>query len=210
MSQSSIQAVKSDYHHPNTDDAMLSELKETKVKSSSSERLLTFLKQSRLHKKDFSEMIGVTLSYVYSLVDSTIPFSSRTTTLERVALLMETDPETFPEYKPVEEPRITDPGIVYLQSVQRKMGLSNVDFLKRFPRNQRLKIVDMWRGALPLPLDWAELYGIAMVLELTKEDIYPYWQARLQHYLTSGGIEPMANIGLLNAMFQGIKAYLRV
>jgi hypothetical protein len=176
----------------------------------SSQRLVAFLEEANLHKKDFAEMIGVTLSYVYSLIDENIAFSTRTTTLERVAVVMEIDPESFPEYKRPEEPRLVDQGIEFLKSMQRDQGLSNVQFLKRFPRSQRLEIVDMWRGALPMPLDWAKLYSIASVLELGKEDIYPYWQARFQHYLTSGGIDPMSNIGLLNAMFQGIKAYLRV
>lgn len=176
----------------------------------SSQRLVDFLESANLHKKDFAEMIGVTLSYVYSLIDQNISFSSRTTTLERVATIMEVAPESFPEYKLPEEPRIIDPGIEFLKSVQRERGLSNVQFLKRFPRNQRLYIVDMWRGALPMPLDWAKLFTVVQVLDLSKEDIYPYWQSRLQQYLTSGGIEPMTNIGLLNAMFQGVKAYLRM
>lgn len=176
----------------------------------SSQRLVAFLEKANLHKKDFAEMIGVTLSYVYSLIDENIAFSTRTTTLERIAVVMDTEPESFPEYKRPEEPRLIDAGIEFLKSVQRQQGLSNVQFLKRFPRSQRLEIVDMWRGALPMPLDWAKLYTIANVLELGKEDIYPYWQARLQQHLTSGGIDAMSNIGLLNAMFQGIKAYLRV
>lgn len=176
----------------------------------SSRRLVNFLEETGLHKKDFAEMIGVTLSYVYSLIDETIPFSTRTTTLERVAMVMSTDPESFPEYKHPEEPRLVDAGIEFLKAMQREQGISNVQFLKRFPRNQRLEIVDMWRGALPMPLDWARLHAIATVLELSKEDIYPYWQSRLQQHLTSGGIEPMSNIGLLNALFQGVKAYLRV
>jgi len=176
----------------------------------SSQKLVAFLEEANLHKKDFAEMIGVTLSYVYSLIDENIAFSTRTTTLERIAVVMETDPESFPEYKRPEEPRLVDQGIEFLKSIQREQGLSNVQFLKRFPRSQRLEIVDMWRGALPMPLDWAKLYSIASVLELSKEDIYPYWQARLQQYLTAGGIDPMSNIGLLNATFQGIKAYLRV
>lgn len=176
----------------------------------SSQRLVAFLEEANLHKKDFAEMIGVTLSYVYSLIDENIAFSTRITTLERIAVVMEVDPESFPEYKRPEEPRLVDQGIEFLKSVQRSLSLSNVQFLKRFPRNQRLEIVDMWRGALPMPLDWARLYSIASVLDLSKEDIYPYWQTRLQQHLTAGGIDAMSNIGLLNAMFQGIKAYLRV
>jgi hypothetical protein len=191
--------------------AEASSAQKTGVESlNSSQRLVLFLEEANLHKKDFAEMIGVTLSYVYSLIDENIAFSTRTTTLERVAVVMGIEPESFPEYKRPEEPRLIDAGIEFLKSIQREQGLSNVQFLKRFPRNQRLEIVDMWRGALPMPLDWAKLYSIATVLELGKEDIYPYWQARLQQYLTAGGIDPMSNIGLLNAMFQGIKAYLRV
>lgn len=176
----------------------------------SSQRLVAFLEEVNLHKKDFAEMIGVTLSYVYSLIDESIPFSTRTTTLERIAVVMGIQPESFPEYKHPEEPRLMDAGLEFLKTMQREQNLSNVQFLKRFPRNQRLEIVDMWRGALPMPLDWAKLASIANVLDLSKEDIYPYWQARMQQYLTAGGIDAMSNIGLLNAMFQGIKAYLRV
>ena len=104
----------------------------------SSQRLVAFLEKANLHKKDFAEMIGVTLSYVYSLIDETIPFSTRTTTLERVAVVMETEPESFPEYKRPEEPRLMDQGIEFLKNIQREQGLSNVQFLKRFPRSQRL------------------------------------------------------------------------
>jgi hypothetical protein len=177
---------------------------------SSSDRLVQFLDDTNLHKKDFAEMIGVTLSYVYSLIDQNIPFSTRTTTLERVAVVMGIEPESFPEYKRPEEPRLIDAGIEFLKRRQRELSLSNVQFLKRFPRNQRLEIVDMWRGELPMPLDWAKLQSIASVLELTKDDIYPYWQARMQQFLTTGGIDPLSNIGMLNAMFQGVKAYLKL
>lgn len=178
--------------------------------SNSSERLVNFLEQANLHKKDFAEMIGVTLSYVYSLIDKEVPFSTRTTTLERVAVVMGIEPEDFPEYKLPEEPRVMDAGIEFLKERQQEVGLTNVQFLKKFPRNQRLEIVDMWRGSLPMPLDWAKLQTITNVLELDKTDIYPYWQARMQQHLTSGGIDPLSNIGLLNAMFQGMKNYLRI
>ena len=46
----------------------------------SSQKLANFLEKNSIHKKDFAEMIGVTLSYVYNLVDETIPFSTRSTT----------------------------------------------------------------------------------------------------------------------------------
>ncbi len=184
--------------------------KTASVDSNSSHRLIAFIDDTNLHKKDFSEMIGVTLSYVYSLIDEKIPFSTRTTTLERIAVVMDIEPEDFPEYKNPEEPRILDPGITFLKRHQHEQGLSNVQFLKRFPRTQRLEIVDMWRGSLPLPLDWSRLETIANVLELSRQDVYPYWQARMQQHLTAGGIDPMSNIGVLSAMFQGIKNHLKI
>jgi hypothetical protein len=176
----------------------------------SSQRLLSFLETQNLHKKDFSEMVGVTLSYVYNLIDETVPFPSRTTTLERIAVVMSSEPESFPEYKHREEPRMIDPGVEFLKTMQKEANLSNIQFIKRFSRSQRLEMVDIWRGAAPLPLDWSKVQNIATVLDLGKEDIYPYWQNRLQQHLTRGGLEPMSNIGLMNALFQGVKAYLRV
>ena len=71
----------------------------TITKEKSSEKVAKFLNKHSLHKKDFAEMIGVTLSYVYNLIDETIPFSTRGTTLERIATVMEIEPEEFDEYK---------------------------------------------------------------------------------------------------------------
>lgn len=44
------------------------------TKEKSSQKVAKFLEKNNLHKKDFAEMIGVTLSYVYNLIDETIPF----------------------------------------------------------------------------------------------------------------------------------------
>ena len=41
------------------------------IPEKSSEKVAKFLKKSSLHKRDFAEMIGVTLSYVYNLIDET-------------------------------------------------------------------------------------------------------------------------------------------
>lgn len=180
------------------------------VISNSSERLVKFLEETNLHKKDFAEMIGVTLSYVYSLIGAEVSFSTRTTTLERIAVVMGVPPESFPEYKHSEEPRIIDYGVQFLKEKQKEAGLSNVQLLKRFPRNQRVEIVDMWRGALPLPLDWNQLSAIGEVLNISKEELYPYWETRLQQHLIAGGIDPLANAPLIQAMFKGIKSHLKV
>lgn len=176
----------------------------------SSERLVAFLEESNLHKKDFAEMIGVTLSYVYSLIDSSVPFPSRTTTLERIAVVMGVSPEIFPEYHPQEEPRLIDSGVEFLKQRLLATGLTHVQFLKRFHRQQRVAVVDMWRGAEPLPLDWSWLMTIAGVLEVRKDEIYPYWQSRMQQHLAAGGLDPLSNIQLLQGMFQGIKSALKI
>lgn len=182
----------------------------TNVVSNSSERLVRFLEDTNLHKKDFAEMIGVTLSYVYSLIGAEVSFSTRTTTLERIAVVMGDTPESFPEYKHSEEPRIIDYGVQFLKDKQKASGMTNVQLLKKFPRSQRVEIVDMWRGALPLPLDWNQLNAICDVLSIPRDDIYPYWETRLQQHLIAGGIDPLANAPLIQAMFKGIKSYLKV
>ena len=63
------------------------------IQIKSSQKVAKFLDSNMLHKKDFAEMIGVTLSYVYNLIDNTIPFSTRSTTLERIATVMDIEPE---------------------------------------------------------------------------------------------------------------------
>jgi len=178
--------------------------------SNSSQRLVNFLEEKGLHKKDFAEMIGVTLSYVYSLIDNTITFSTRTTTLERIAVVMDIPPEEFPEYKVSEEPKLLDPGIEFLKGKQRETGLSNLDFIKKFPRKRRVEIVDLWREALPLPLDWNYLQSISDILQVSPKEIYPFWQSRMQQYLMSGGIDVISNSGLVNALFEGAKSYLKI
>ena len=85
------------------------------IKQKSSEKVSTFLEKNGLHKKDFAEMIGVTLSYVYNLIDESIPFSTRSTTLERIATVMEIEPEDFEEYKIPQEPILIDDSIEYLK-----------------------------------------------------------------------------------------------
>lgn len=180
------------------------------IPSESSKRLVSFLESMDLHKKDFAEMIGVTLSYVYSLIDNTIPFSTRTTTLERIALVMGISPDEFPEYKINEEPKLIDQGVEFLKSKQKKLKLSNLQLIKRFPRQKRVEIVDLWRGAEPLSLDWQYLSSITEVLEISPKEIYPYWQARMQQYLMMGGIDIMTNSMMVNAMFEGAKGYLKI
>lgn len=174
----------------------------------SSEKVARFLEKNNLHKKDFAEMIGVTLSYVYNLIDNTIPFSTRSTTLERIAVVMDILPEEFDEYKISQEPIIFDEAIEFMRENQRYKNLSTVQFLKAFPRKKRIEIVDILRGAKPIPLDFKELMLIAQILDIKKEEIYPYWESRLRSLMQTAGVNLQANAGLINTMFACARDYI--
>lgn len=178
------------------------------IQEKSSEKVANFLEKNGLHKKDFAEMIGVTLSYVYNLIDNTIPFSTRSTTLERIATVMEIEPEDFEEYKIPQEPRVIDDFVEYLQTEMKHKNMSVINFLKAFPRKKRLEIVDILRGNLPIPIDYKELTMIAQVLELNKDDVYSMWERRMKSVLETNGMNIYANAALVNAMFDCAKKYI--
>ena len=102
------------------------------IPQKSSEKLASFLDKNGLHKKDFAEMIGVTLSYVYNLIDETVPFSTRGTTLERIATVMDVSPEEFGEYKIPQEPVLIDEAVETIKDYIKENRLSVVTFLKIF------------------------------------------------------------------------------
>ena len=179
----------------------------TAVKSS--EKLYNFLEQTNLHKKDFAQMIGVTLSYVYNLIDETIPFSTRSTTLERIATVMDIQPEEFREYKIPQDPILIDETTEFIREKQKEKNLSTVQFLKSFPRKQRLEIVDILRGARPLPLDWEEVNIIAQVLDITKEEMYVFWEKRLKQVLKTAGFNFESNKELADSMFDCAREYVK-
>lgn len=167
----------------------------------SSRKLSSFLEQSGLHKKDFAQMVGVTLSYVYNLIDDTIPFSTRSATLERIAVVMDVKPEEFAEYRIPQEPIIFDETIDFLKKRQQDLGMSTVQFLKAFPRKKRIEIVDIMRGALPIPLDWNELKLIGNVLQIPNKELYPYWENRLKDVLSASGMNLRENQSIVDKMF---------
>ncbi len=180
------------------------------VQEKSSEKVAKFLEKNSLHKKDFAEMIGVTLSYVYNLIDDSIPFSTRTTTLERIATVMEIEPEEFEEYKIPQEPVLIDDSVEFFKDVMKEKGMSVINFLKAFPRKKRLDIVDMLRGTLPIPIDFKELTMIAQVLDLSKDDIYTMWEKRMKQVLESNGMNIYSNAALVNSMFDCAKKYIHL
>lgn len=178
------------------------------VNLKSSEKVANFLESNHLHKKDFAEMIGVTLSYVYNLIDSAIPFSTRGITLERIATVMDVEPEEFVEYKIPQEPILIDESVDFLREKQHDKGISTVQLLKSFPRKKRVEIVDILRGARPIPLDWKELSLIGQVLDINKEEIYPFWEQRARQLLQSAGVNMQSNQGLIDAMFDCARVYI--
>ncbi len=178
------------------------------VNLKSSEKVANFLESNHLHKKDFAEMIGVTLSYVYNLIDNAIPFSTRSLTLERIAAVMDILPEEFVEYKIPQEPILIDEAIEFLRDKQQEKGITTVQFLKSFPRKKRVEIVDILRGAKPIPLDWKELSLIAQILDISKEEIYPFWENRVKQLFQSSGMNLQANGALITAMFECARDYI--
>ncbi len=182
--------------------------KDSIIRMKSSEMLYNFLENTHLHKKDFAQMIGVTLSYVYNLIDETIPFSTRSTTLERIATVMDISPEEFVEYKIPQDPILIDETTEFIREKQKEKNLSTVQFLKSFPRKQRLEIVDILRGARPIPLDWEEVSVIASVLDVSKEEMYDFWEERMRQLLKTSGFNFDSNQGLANAMFTCARNYV--
>ena len=174
----------------------------------SSEKVNNFLQSNHLHKKDFAEMIGVTLSYVYNLIDETVPFSTRGTTLERIATVMEISPEEFGEYRIPQEPILIDESVEIIRDYLKENRMSVVSFLKAFPRKKRLDIVDILRGALPVSIDYKELQLIGKTLNMPSEEIYSIWESRMKQTLESSGMNIYSNNGLVDEMFSCAKKYL--
>ena len=179
----------------------------TKITTKSSKKLSDFLNKNKLHKRDFAQMIGVTLSYVYNLIDNTIPFSTRGTTLERIATVMEVEPEVFEEYRLPQEPILIDKNIEKIKKNLKEKNMSVIDFLKSFPRNKRLEIVDMLRGAMPVPVDYNELKFIGNTIGMNNEEIFDIWETRLKQTLENGGMNLNSNSELIDKMIACAKKY---
>ena len=177
-------------------------------KIKSSQKLAKFLETTGLHKKDFAQMVGVTLSYVYNLIDNAIPFSTRSATLERIAVVMDILPEDFPEYRIPLEPLVIDEAVDFIKKRLNDLKMSTVQFLKAFPRKKRIDIVDILRGAMPLPLDWNELKMIGNVLQISNNDLFHYWKIQMEHVLSSAGMNIRENQELTDTMLNCAEDYL--
>ena len=152
-------------------------------------------------------MIGVTLSYVYNLIDETVPFSTRGTTIERIATVMDIEPDEFTEYKIPQEPILIDESVETIKEYIKHNKLTIVSFLKSFPRRKRIDIVDILRGALPLPVDFKELQLIGKSINIPNEEIYSMWETRMKQVLESAGMNIYSNSELVNTMFDCAQKY---
>ena len=172
------------------------------IQKKSSKIVSDFLEKNNLHKKEFAQMIGVTLSYVYNLIDENVPFSTRSTTLERIATVMDINPEEFMEYQIPAEVESYSENLLILKDLIKDNNISILEFLKMFENKKRLEVVDILRGAKPFWLDFSELKKVGNALSITNQDIFLMWKKRLTEYLKEGGFNIEKNQELLDAMLK--------
>lgn len=175
--------------------------KNKETNNQSSKMVLDFLEKNNLHKKEFAQMIGVTLSYVYNLIDENVPFSTRSITLERIATVMDINPEDFMEYQIPQDVASYSENLLMLKDLIKYNKLSTLQFLQMFERKKRLELVDILRGAKPIQIDFSELNNIGEALNMSKKDLFEMWKKRMIEYLKNGGLNIEKNQQLINAMF---------
>ena len=175
------------------------------IQKKSSKIVSDFLEKNNLHKKEFAQMIGVTLSYVYNLIDENVPFSTRSTTLERIATVMDINPEDFIEYQIPSEVKSFSENLLTLKDLIKENNMSVLEFLKMFENKKRLEIVDILRGAKPFWIDFYELKKVGYALKIKEEDIFLMWEKRLTEYLKEGGFSLEKNRELLDSMLKKAK-----
>lgn len=180
-------------------------VKKQEISKKSSAKVCEFLEKNKLHKKDFAQMIGVTLSYVYNIIDDNIPFSTRSTTIERIATVMDILPEDFEEYVIEDDPIPYNKNLSEIKEYIKKNKMQVVDFLKYFERKKRLKMVDMLRGVEPLPIDYCELKNIKDILNIDDNSFYALWKNIFTDYLEKGGFDKEKNKTMLDKMLNAIK-----
>ena len=176
-------------------------MKSNNIEKKSSKMVSEFLNKNNLHKKEFAQMIGVTLSYVYNLIDENIPFSTRSITLERIATVMDINPEEFEEYQISSDGVVFGENLLLLKDLIKANKYSTLDFLKLFERKKRLELVDILRGAKPIQIDFMELKKIAQALNMNNDELFNLWKKRMIEYLSEGGFNIEKNKKLLETMF---------
>jgi hypothetical protein len=121
---------------------------------------------------------------------------------------MEVEPEIFEEYRLPQEPVLIDETVDLIKSALKSKKMSVVDFLKSFPRNKRLDVVDILRGAIPTPIDYAELNFMGEIIGLKKDEIFNLWEKRFKQVLENGGMNIYSNTELVDNMLECAKKYI--
>ena len=121
---------------------------------------------------------------------------------------MDVAPEEFGEYRIPQEPILIDESVEALKDYIKENNMTIVTFLKSFPRKKRIDIVDILRGALPLPIDYKELKLIGKTLNMPDGEVYMMWENRMKQVLESAGMNIYSNSELINSMFDCAKKYL--
>ena len=176
-------------------------------KTSEVEKMNSFSDKLKEYNNYYNDKYSILVNKA-NLIDETVPFSTRGTTIERIATVMDIEPEEFGEYRIPQEPILVDEAVETIKEYIKDNKLSVVSFLKSFPRKKRIDIVDLLRGALPIPLDYKELKMIGKVLNMPDEDIYNLWEQRAKQVMESGGMNIYSNSGLVTTMLDCARKYL--
>ncbi len=161
-----------------------------------------FLEKNNVHKKEFAKMIGVTLSYVYNLIDENVPFSTRSTTLERIATVMGINPEEFIEYQIPSEVISFEKNLLNLKDLIKENNLTALEFIKKFEAKKRLEMVDILRGAHPIGIDFDELKKIGNILNMSTDEVFEMWKTEFIQYLKKGKFNADKNKELLDRILE--------
>ena len=121
---------------------------------------------------------------------------------------VQVSPDEFEEYRIPQEPILIDESIELIKDYIKENKMSVVSFLKAFPRRKRVEIVDILRGASPLPIDYKELKLIGKSLNISNEELYSIWETRMKQVLETSGMNIYSNSELVNSMFGCAKKYL--
>ena len=66
-------------------------------------------------------------------------------------------------------------------------------------------MVDILRGAMPVPIDYKELQLIGKTLNIPSDELYQIWEERMKQVLQSGGMNIYSNQELVDSMFNCAK-----
>jgi hypothetical protein len=102
---------------------------------------------------------------------------------------------------------LIDDTVLKIKNALKSKKEKVVDFLKKFPRGKRVDIVDVLRGAIPVPLDYNELQEICSNVNMTDEQTFDIWENRFKQTLEMNGLNLYSNSGLVNSMIECAKNY---